>query len=67
MYELWQWNRVNDGERWVMVAIYKTLEKAKAAGKATCDPPDTWTVAKSGSQKADHMRANAADRLAPTT
>ena len=56
MYELWQWE-----DPWKLVATFKTAREAHEAGKATYDPPDICCVAKVGSQKAQHMRDNAAD------
>ncbi len=60
MFELWQWS----GERWEIVGTYRTLADCKAKGRATADPIDTWTIAKVGSQKAEHMRANVSSRYA---
>lgn len=61
MYDLWVWEQPS----WRVIATYKTSKEAHAAGKHSADPPDTWTVAKQGSQKDEHIRAHCTERDAP--
>jgi len=61
MYNLWIWEQPS----WRVIATYPTPSEAAAAGRRSADPPDTWTVARAGSARDEHMRRHCTQRNAP--
>lgn len=61
MYNLWVWEQPS----WRVIATYPTSKEAKQAAKHAGDPTDTWSIAKIGSQKDEHLREHCTERDAP--